>query len=115
VTEYISRDLGDSLELKFHYPESLDSKRLTIRYAEDGGINKDGVMEIRRGVADLNLGNDHYAQVRILVDGTHYLKGMAFYANDEDVKSWPKGTDIMFNTNKTKDKSKMEVLKKIGR
>jgi len=114
VTEYISRDLGDSLELKFHYPESLDSKRLTIRYAEDGGINKDGVMEIRRGVADLNLGNDHYAQVRILVDGTHYLKGMAFYANDEDVKNWPKGTDIMFNTNKTKDKSKMEVLKKIG-
>ncbi len=39
----------------------MDSKRLQIRYAEDGGINKDGVIELRRGVKDLSLGNAHYA------------------------------------------------------
>lgn len=77
----------------------MDSKRLAIRYAEDGGLEKDGLVEIRRGVEDLNLGNSHYAQVRIMVDGTHYIKGMAVYSDD-----LPKGVDVMFNTNKTKDK-----------
>ena len=86
----------------------MDSKRLAIRYAEDGGIQKDGLVEIRRGVADLDLGGSHYAQVRIMVDGTHYIKGMAVYSDD-----LPPGVDVMFNTNKTKDKSKLEVLKPI--
>ena len=90
------------------YPASMDSKRLAIRYAEDGGIQKDGLVEIRRGVADLDLGGSHYAQVRIMVDGTHYIKGMAVYSDD-----LPPGVDVMFNTNKTKDKSKLEVLKPI--
>ena len=107
VTEYHSNDDGQTFET-FHYPASMDSKRLAIRYAEDGGIDKDGLVEIRRGVADLDLGGSHYAQVRIMVDGTHYIKGMAVYSDD-----LPKGVDVMFNTNKTKDKSKMEVLKKI--
>ena len=66
----------------FVYPKSMDSSRLAIRYAEDGGVDKDGVIEIRRGLKDLNLGNDHYAQVRILVDGKRYLKGMAIYSDD---------------------------------
>lgn len=43
VKDYISRDDGQTFEKKFHYPESLDSKRLAIRYKEDGGIDKDGV------------------------------------------------------------------------
>ena len=107
VTEYHSNDDGQTFET-FKYPASMDSKRLAIRYAEDGGIDKDGLVEIRRGVADLDLGGSHYAQVRIMVDGTHYIKGMAVYSDD-----LPEGVDIMFNTNKTKDKSKMEVLKKI--
>ena len=107
ITEYHSKDDGQTFET-FHYPASMDSKRLAIRYAEDGGIDKDGLVEIRRGVADLDLGGSHYAQVRIMVDGTHYIKGMAVYSDD-----LPKGVDVMFNTNKTKDKSKMEVLKKI--
>lgn len=107
ITEYHSKDEGQTFET-FHYPASMDSKRLAIRYAEDGGIDKDGLVEIRRGVADLDLGGSHYAQVRIMVDGTHYIKGMAVYSDD-----LPKGVDVMFNTNKTKDKSKMEVLKKI--
>lgn len=52
---------------------------------------------MRRGVKDLDLGNSNYAQVRILVDGTHYMKGMAIYNDD-----LPKGVDVIFNTNKSK-------------
>lgn len=98
VTEdWISHDGGETFDKKFVYPESLDSKRLAIRYADDGGVDKDGVIEIRRGVQDLDLGGSHYAQVRIMVDGTHYLKGMAVYADDKDL---PDGVDVIFNTNK---------------
>lgn len=109
ITEYKSDDNGKTFR-KFQYPESLDSKRLAIRYAEDGGIKKDGIVEIRRGVEDLSLGESRYSQVRIMVDGTHYIKGMAVYS---DAKDWPPGVDVMFNTNKKKDKTKMEVLKPI--
>jgi hypothetical protein len=84
---------------KIEPPSSMDSSRIMVRYKEDGGADKDGVMEIRRGVSDLSLGNAQYAQVRIAVDGTHYLKGMAMYADDKDM---PKGVDIIFNTNKKK-------------
>ena len=108
INDYISRDGGDTYEKKFTYPESMDSKRLMIRYKEDGGIDKDGIVELRRGVADLSLGESRYSQVRILVDGTHYIKGMAVYSDD-----MPDGVDVIFNTNKGKDKSKMEVLKEI--
>ena len=108
LKEYISRDGGDTYEKKFTYPSSMDSKRLQIRYAEDGGIDKDGIVELRRGVDDLSLGESRYAQVRILVDGTHYIKGMTVYSDN-----MPDGVDVIFNTNKTKDKSKMEVLKEI--
>ena len=97
LKEYISRDGGTSFEKKFHYPESMDSKRMMVRYMEDGGIDKDGVIEIRRGVKDLSLGESRYSQVRILVDGTHYLKGMAVYSDD-----MPPGVDVIFNTNKKK-------------
>ena len=93
---------------KVQPPASLDSSRVGIRYAEEGGTLKDGVIEIRRGTKDLNLGDAHYAQVRILVDGTHYLKGMAMYSDD-----LPKGVDVLFNTNKAQGTDKMKVLKKI--
>lgn len=108
LKEYISRDGGETLEQKFHYPGSLDSKRLSIRYKEEGGFEKDGVIELRRGVDDLSLGNSKYSQVRIMVDGTHYLKGMAVYADD-----LPDGVDVRFNTNKTKGTPLTDVLKKI--
>ncbi|MCD8373258.1 MAG: helix-turn-helix domain-containing protein [Clostridia bacterium] len=94
---YISYDNGESFKPAFTYPKSLDSSRLAVRYKEDGGSEKDGLIEIRRGVDDLSLGNSHYAQVRILVDDTHYLKGMAVYSDD-----LPDGVDVMFNTNKAK-------------
>lgn len=78
-------------------PQSISSDRVKVRYAEDGGTEMDGVMLIRRNVPDLSLGNSRYAQVRIAVDDTHYLKGMAMYSDDI-----PKGYDIVFNTNKSK-------------
>lgn len=105
---YISRDGGNTYDKKFHYPESMDSSRLMIRYAEDGGIDKDGIVELRRGVNDLSLGESRYSQVRILVDGTHYIKGMAVYSDD-----MPDGVDVVFNTNKKTNVAKMDVLKKI--
>ena len=108
VKEYISRDGGETFERKFTYPESLDSKRLMIKYKEDGGIDKDGIVELRRGVPDLSLGESRYSQVRILVDGTHYIKGMAVYSDN-----MPDGVDVVFNTNKSKDIPMKDVLKKI--
>ncbi|MDE6019777.1 MAG: LuxR C-terminal-related transcriptional regulator [Ruminococcus sp.] len=107
VRDYVSHDGGETFD-KFVYPKSMDSSRLKIRYAEDGGIHKDGVIELRRGVEDLSLGNSHYAQVRILVDGNRYLKGMAVYSDD-----LPDGVDVLFNTNKKKGTPTEDVLKKI--
>ena len=107
---YISRDDGKTFEKKFHYPASMDSNRLMIRYREDGGIDKDGIVELRRNVADLSLGESRYSQVRILVDNNKYIKGMAVYGDDKD---FPPGVDVIFNTNKSKDIPKMDVLKKI--
>lgn len=103
--DYHSGDGGDTFT-KLQRPASLDSSRVAIRYGDEGGLDKDGVMEIRRGVPDLDLGKSHYAQVRILVDGDHYLKGMAVYSDD-----LPDGVDIMFNTNKPSGTPKMKVLK----
>ena len=108
INDYITRDGGDTYEKKFHYPESMDSKRLKIRYKEDGGVDKDGIVELRRGVQDLSLGDSRYSQVRILVDGTHYIKGMAVYSDN-----MPDGVDVIFNTNKTKDVPMKKVLKEI--
>ena len=105
--QILSED-GQKVRPAFQYPESMDSSRLKINYAEDGGIQKDGVIEIRRGVDDLSLGDSHYAQVRIMVDGTHYLKGMAVYSDD-----LPDGVDVLFNTNKKTGTPMTDVLKKI--
>lgn len=107
LSDYVSHDGGDTFDT-FVYPKSMDSSRLQIRYAEEGGIQKDGVVEIRRGVEDLSLGGSHYAQVRILVDDTRYIKGMAIYSDD-----LPDGVDVVFNTNKKLGTPKSDVLKKI--
>ena len=107
VADYYSTDSGKTFK-KTQYPASIDSNRIMINYGDQGGDAKDGVIEIRRGVEDLSLGNSHYAQVRILVDGTHYLKGMAICSDD-----LPDGVDIRFNTNKKSGTPKMDVLKSI--
>lgn len=107
LKDYTSHDDGTTFDPKWVYPKTMSSKRLTINYAEDGGDQKDGTIELRRGVDDLSLGKSHYAQVRILVDGDRYLKGMAVYADD-----LPDGVDIRFNTNKKKGTPIRDVLKK---
>lgn len=56
VREYVSHDGGDTFDA-FVYPKSMNSNRIKIRYDEEGGIDKDGVVEIRRGVDDLSLEN----------------------------------------------------------
>lgn len=85
-------------------------KRLMIRYKEDGGIDRDGTVELRRNVPDLSLGESKYSQVRIMVDGKKYIKGMAVYKDDKD---FPPGVDVIFNTNKSKSVPKLEVLKDV--
>jgi DNA-binding CsgD family transcriptional regulator len=87
-------------------PVEIDKKRVAVRYAEDGGIDKDGVIELRRGVEDLDLGNAHYAQVRIALDNGKYIKGMAVYGDN-----MPPGKDIIFNTNKHKNTPFDDVFK----
>ena len=90
-------------------PTYMDSKRVLIKYAEDGGIDRDGVIQVRRGVPDLSLGNANYAQVRIGVDGTHYMKGMCHYSDDI-----PKGYDVIYNTNKKRGTPPGDVFKKVS-
>lgn len=89
-------------------PKSIDSSRVLIRYAEDGGDQKEGVLELREGVEDLSLGANRYAQVRVAVDGTHYMKGMAVYTDDI-----PDGYDVIYNTSKHNDIPKMSIFKEM--
>lgn len=113
VKDYYSDDGGDTFR-KIEYPKSMDSSRLKIRYADEAGpdgitgLQKDGIIELRRGVDDLSLDGSRYSQVRILVDNDRYLKGMAVYSDN-----MPDGVDVVFNTNKTSDKPMRDVLKKI--
>lgn len=109
VGEFHSTDGGESWD-KREYPASIDSNRVKILYADEGGKAKDGVIEIRRGTKDLDLGDSSYAQVRIMVDGTHYLKGMAMYGDDAD---FPKGVDVIFNTSKPSTMPMETVLKPV--
>ena len=112
LQEYITRDGGETYEKKFHYPASLDSKRVKILLADepgpDGvpGIERDGLIFLRRGVDDLSLGESHYSQVRILVDGNKYLKGMAVYSDN-----MPDGIDVIFNSNKHKAEDAYKKIK----
>lgn len=104
VTGY-SEDGGRSF-LNVLPPAPVNAKRIEVRYAEDGGTDMDGVIQLRRGVEDLSLGQARYAQVRIQVGDGHYLKGMAMYADD-----LPDGVDIRFNTNKSPTGNKLDAMK----
>lgn len=91
---------------KIEPPVKIDPKRVQIAYAEDGGVLKDGLIEIRPGVADLSLGMARYAQVRIATEGDLFMKGMAVYSDD-----LPPGIDIRYNTNKKRGTEFSKVLK----
>lgn len=112
--ENYSNDSGRSF-LGLEPPTSLDSKRIRVAYDEDGGSAADGIIYLRPGVDDLSLGGSNYAQVRIAVDDTHFLKGMAMYKYD-----MPDGVDVIFNTNKSKkdvasDLDAMKPMKTISK
>jgi hypothetical protein len=108
IDSAFDRETGEVIKVK--PPEMLSSKRVKVRYAEEGGADKDGTIELRRGVEDLSLGNNKYAQVRIAVDGTHYLKGMAVYSDN-----MPDGVDVVFNTNKSDTGNKLKAMKEMNR
>jgi DNA-binding CsgD family transcriptional regulator len=107
VTNF-SDDGGRSYEI-LRPPTPIDSKRVAVRYGKDGGAAADGVIYVRPGVDDTSLGRSSYAQVRITVDGTHYLKGMAVYKDN-----LPDGVDLMFNTNKSDTGDKKDAMKKVS-
>lgn len=87
-------------------PQNVSSKRIQVVYGPEGGSKADGVIYVRPGVPDISLGSSRYAQVRIAVDGTHYLKGMAVYKDD-----LPKGVDLQFNTNKRDTGNPLDAMK----
>jgi hypothetical protein len=99
---------GKDWQSDFRPVTSIKSSRVDINYAEDGGAKADGVIYVRPGAKDLDMGKSHYAQVRVAVDGTHYLKGMAVYKDD-----LPEGTDLVFNTNKKNTGRKKDAMKAI--
>ena len=98
-----------------HRPTNIDHKRVQVVFAEEGGTDRDGLIEIRPGVKDLDMGMSRYAQVRIGIDGTqvnengntkYYAKGMAVYN-----ENLPEGIDIRVNSNKSQSKGKFGALK----
>jgi len=99
-------DDGGETYRKIQAPMGISSSRVGIRYGPDGGDKADGVMFVRPGVADVSLGKAQYAQVRVLVDDTHYLKGMAVYKDN-----LPEGVDILFNTPKKDTGNKKDAMK----
>ena len=101
-----TKDNGQTIE-KIHRPVNIKSSRVEVKFAEDGGVDRDGLIELRPGVKDLDMGMARYAQVRIAVDGTHYIKGMAVYNDD-----LPDGIDVRVNSNKSRSKGKLGALKK---
>ena len=90
-------------------PLSINSKRLQVVYREDGGTDQDGVVHVKPGVKDLSMGKNTYSQVRIMVDNSHYIKGMAIIDHTMD----PNGPDLIFHTNKPRAVGKLGALKKL--
>lgn len=99
-----SDDHGQTIR-EIQMPVSVDPKRIGVKYESPS----DGEIHIRPSVQDLSLGEGNYAQVRISVDDTHYLKGMARYSTD-----LPKGVDILFNTNKKDTGDKFDAMKPVN-
>ena len=104
VDDY-SEDLGRSF-LGLEPVRSVSSKSIMIRYGDEGGSDKDGVIQLRQGIEELDLGNASYAQVRVGVDGKYYMKGMAMYATDI-----PAGYNVVYNTSKPKGTPTTETYK----
>ena len=106
IPQHYSDDGGRKIKV-IQEPLTIDPSRVGVVYKEDGGDEADGVIYVRPGVKDVEIGGKNYAQVRVAVGPDHYLKGMAVYKED-----LPKGVDLLFNTNKTKTCNKLDVMKK---
>lgn len=100
-----SLDMGLSYK-QLQPPLSISPDRVDVKFKEQGGAEEDGLIYLRRGKDDISIGDSSYAQVRIKVGDSHYIKGMAIYKDD-----MPEGVDILVNSNKSKDKGKLGALK----
>ena len=106
------------------WPEAIDRSRVYVKFPDEGGAERDGMVEIRPGVKDLSLGDMAYAQVRIAVKNcdvegkvddygkpeptTRYIKGMAVYSDEI-----PDGYDIVVNSSKPRSKGDAKAFKPI--
>lgn len=112
-------DTGKTV-MGFDIPKSISSKEIQVVYTDKdgkGGAERDGLIELRRGMDKLSLEGDNYAQVRIAVDDTHYIKGMAVYSDN-----LPDGINIRIHSNKKEgtpllsdDPNAKQVLKPMKR
>lgn len=107
ITEH-SDDHGRTFDGGIQTPLSVSSRRVKIVYGPEGA-KADGVIYVRPGVEDIRMGSKRYAQVRIAVDGTHYLKGMAVYKDD-----LPAGTDLVFHTSVKDTGRKKDAMKPLS-
>lgn len=99
-------------------PPQISLDRIKIVYDEQGGTQRDGMIQIRAvrdengnlvaANPDLSLGNAKYAQVRIGVEGNRYIKGMATYSDQID-------SDIVVNSNKSIEGGVDKALKPYAR
>lgn len=66
----------------------IESSRVLIKQDP----SKEGIIELRKNVADISLGERLYSQVRIRVGNARvYIKGMAIYSDNI-----PEGYDVVF-------------------
>lgn len=72
-------------------PLSVNVNRIDVKYNSP----EDGTVYVRPGVDDLDMGKNRYAQVRVAVNGTHFIKGMAVLKDD-----LPPGVDLQVHSNK---------------
>lgn len=115
VNDPYTEDGGRTWE-NLEKPMPISASRIYVRHKEEGGEDRDGLIEIRRGVEDLDIGHHGYAQVRIAVsqkdnpknwkDGTNYMKGVAIYSDDI-----PDGYDVIYNSNKSQEAPFDKVFK----
>lgn len=105
IPDFFTNDKGENF-IKPSPIKNMSSKRILVKYEDDGGAEKDGLIELRRGVPELNLGDKRYAQVRIGVEGTHFMKGMAVLRDD-----LPPGVDAIYYTSKKNTGNKLDAMK----
>lgn len=67
---------------------SINSSKVKVDFDD----SKEGLIRLRKGIPYLDLGNREYAQVRIVIDGTYYVDGMAIYQDE-----MPKDIDVLLS------------------